>query len=210
MAASFVQLYGISWVTTGLLFGVTGSVPPLERTHIRFIAARRGSTIHLNCTSYREAKWYKKSENGKDQELTNTSRIHLTVNGSVMMMSIQKIEHIDNGIYSCKVNNLDSNGTRQSWCCGTELKVMGASTFKHVQDRHMLKDIIILIQSILLVVFLSMPLLLMRGKGDSKDSSHEDHTYEGLAVEMADTYEDIGIYQDKAEKWNLGEQPSEE
>ncbi|XP_020653673.3 B-cell antigen receptor complex-associated protein beta chain [Pogona vitticeps] len=217
MAASLFHPCGVFRVTMGLVLAVTGMntteinrtyqksgpATSLELTHVRFIAAKRGSTIYFHCIPDAKAKWYKTSENGKEQELTNNSRIHLAVNDSRMTMRIKKIEGTDSGIYFCARNI--SYG-----CCGTELKVMGASTFEQVRDRHMLKDTIILIQSVLLVLFVSMPLLLTRGKGGSKDTSHEDHTYEGLMVEMADTYEDIGNYQEKLEKWNLGEHPSEE
>ncbi|XP_013928523.1 PREDICTED: B-cell antigen receptor complex-associated protein beta chain [Thamnophis sirtalis] len=119
-------------------------------------------------------------------------------------MRINKLQHTDNGIYHCK--NKDSLKAT----CGTELKVMGISTYEQVQSRHNVKDAIILIQTILLVLFVSIPVLLTQGKGDRKDASGEDHTYEGLTVELADTYEDIGVYQDRPEKWDLGEHPCEE
>ncbi|XP_070586129.1 B-cell antigen receptor complex-associated protein beta chain isoform X2 [Erythrolamprus reginae] len=168
----------------------------------RFIAARGGARISFSCSYSSLASWHKKTEQGEYQ-IMNSSRVQVTRNNSTIMMQISKLQHTDNGIYYCRIKN-----SLQS--CGTELKVMGISTYDQVQNRHNVKDAIILIQTILLVLFVSIPVLLTQGKGDRKDSSGEEHTYEGLAVELADTYEDIGVYQDRPEKWDLGEHPCEE
>ena len=108
----------LSKVICLILISYLGPATSLELTHVRFIAAKRGSTIYFHCIPDAKAKWYKTSENGKEQELTNNSRIHLAVNDSRMTMRIKKIEGTDSGIYFCARNI--SYG-----CCGTELKVMG-------------------------------------------------------------------------------------
>ncbi|XP_042332245.1 B-cell antigen receptor complex-associated protein beta chain [Sceloporus undulatus] len=224
MVASLFQLYGLFWAILGLSVVAKGMdstqrnrtyqkpdpVTYVRLKRVRFIAARRGAAISFSCFSDPLTNWYKETENGKQQELMNNSRIQMTRNDSVMIMQIRKLQHVDNGIYFCERNNSYRNGKMQSKRCGTELRVIGVSTFEQVQSRHTLKDAIIVIQTILLVLFLSMPLFLTTGKGESKKASAEDHTYEGLTVELADTYEDITIYQDTAQKWDLGEHPCEE
>ncbi|XP_026574084.1 B-cell antigen receptor complex-associated protein beta chain [Pseudonaja textilis] len=170
----------------------------------RFIAARGGARISLSCSFGSLASWYKESEQDKYQEIRNSSRVHVTRNASLVMMQINKLQHTDNGVYHC----MNRDVLKPS--CGTELKVMGISTYEQVQSRHNVKDAIILIQTILLVLFVSIPVFLTQGKGDRKDASGEEHTYEGLTVELVDTYEDIGVYQDRPEKWDLGEHPCEE
>ncbi|KAH0626965.1 hypothetical protein JD844_002294 [Phrynosoma platyrhinos] len=113
----------------------------------------------------------------------------------------------ENGKHQELKNNSRIQMTRNDSVMMVQIRV---STFEQVQNRHTLKDTIIVIQTILLVLFLSMPLFLTTGKGESKKASAEDHTYEGLTVELADTYEDITTYQDTAQKWDLGEHPCEE
>ncbi|KAM3823251.1 B-cell antigen receptor complex-associated protein beta chain-like isoform 2-T3 [Vipera latastei] len=170
----------------------------------RFIAARGGARISLSCSFGSVASWHRETEQDKYQEIMNSSRVHVTRNNSTVMIQIDKLQHADSGIYHCMIKD------SLKPFCGTELKVMGISTYEQVQSRHKVKDAIILIQTILLVLFISIPVFLTQRKGDRKDASGDEHTYEGLTVELADTYEDIGAYQDRPEKWDLGEHPCEE
>ncbi|XP_061446546.1 B-cell antigen receptor complex-associated protein beta chain isoform X2 [Rhineura floridana] len=235
MAASLFQVCGVFWATLGTLLVVTGmNITESNRTHqtsgmsttecntvyqkpisekrtiTRFVAARWGSTVSFRCLSDSLVTWYKVTKEGKQLVMMNSSRVQVTRNGSLLMMHIKSIQHIDNGIYFCETE-YNKNKNLQQQSCGTQLKVMGVSKFEQVQKRNTLKDAIIVVQSILLVLFLSVPVFLTLGKGDIKDASDEDHTYEGLAVELADTYEDIGTYQDKVtDKWDFGENPCEE
>ncbi|KAJ6660484.1 hypothetical protein lerEdw1_017481 [Lerista edwardsae] len=219
MVASLFQVCGMFWVTLGILRIVSGvkdtrstSTPQesgvLSKRRplgMRFIAARFGSKVTLNCHSSSPVSWYKETENGKHQELANNPRIEVASTNTSSVMEIKKLQFADSGTYFCE----NPKRQKQQHCCGTELKVMGISTFEQVQSRNTLKDTIILIQTILLVLFVSIPVFLTLGKDDSKKVP-EDHTYEGLTVELADTYEDIGTYQDKTEKWDLAEHPCEE
>ncbi|KFP92326.1 B-cell antigen receptor complex-associated protein beta chain, partial [Apaloderma vittatum] len=86
----------------------------------------------------------------------------------------------------------------------------GHRNIQQIQNRNTLKDAIIIIQSILLVIFISVPMFLLRDKGESKKSLEEDHTYEGLEVEQMATYEDITPFRDVKAKWTVGEHPGEE
>ncbi|XP_067325607.1 B-cell antigen receptor complex-associated protein beta chain [Anolis sagrei] len=210
MATSLFQLSGLSWAIFGLLLVATDSATSLTLKRARFIAARRGATISFSCSFNSLSNWYKETENGKREEVVNNSRIQMFRNDTVMMMQIRKLQQVDSGIYSYERNKSYKGGKMEQQHCGTELRVMGVSTFEQVQSRHTLKDAIIVVQTILLVLFLSMPLFLTMRKGESKEASAEDHTYEGLQVELADTYEDITTYQDTAQKWDLGEHPCEE
>ncbi|XP_032091800.1 B-cell antigen receptor complex-associated protein beta chain-like [Thamnophis elegans] len=166
----------------------------------RFIAARGGSRITLSCYFGTQASWHKETDQGKHQEIMNSSRVHVTRNTSIVVMRINKLQNNDNGIYHFKSKN------SLKATCGTELKVMGISTYEQVQSRHNVKDAIILIQTILLVLFVSIPVLLTQGKVSEWNS----HNRSGLMVELADTYEDIGVYQDRPEKWDFGEHLCEE
>uniref|UniRef100_A0A670YNG5 Ig-like domain-containing protein n=1 Tax=Pseudonaja textilis TaxID=8673 RepID=A0A670YNG5_PSETE len=173
-----------------LFFFYTDTISFINVINTRFIAARGGARISLSCSFGSLASWYKESEQDKYQEIRNSSRVHVTRNASLVMMQINKLQHTDNGVYHC----MNRDVLKPS--CGTELKVMGISTYEQVQSRHNVKDAIILIQTILLVLFVSIPVFLTQGKG--------------LTVELVDTYEDIGVYQDRPEKWDLGEHPCEE
>lgn len=212
------QVCGMFWATLGILHMVSGMEDTRSTTNhqesavssnrkplgMRFIAARLGSKVTLNCHSTSPVSWYKVTENGKRQEVVSNSKIEVGMVNSSSVIEIKKLQLADSGTYIC-----ENKKRKKQPCCGTELKVMGISTFEQVQNRNTLKDTIILIQTILLVLFVSIPVFLTLGKDDSKKAP-EDHTYEGLTVELADTYEDIGTYQDKAEKWDLAEHPCEE
>uniref|UniRef100_A0A8C6XCX6 Immunoglobulin domain-containing protein n=1 Tax=Naja naja TaxID=35670 RepID=A0A8C6XCX6_NAJNA len=142
----------------GLFFFYTDTTTFINVMNTRFIAARGGARISLHCSFGSLASWYKETEQDNHQEIMNSSRIHVTRNTSVVKMQINKLQHTDNGIYYCKSQDLSKPS------CGTELKVMGIRTFEQVQSHHNMKDAIILIQTILLVLFVSLPVFLTQGK----------------------------------------------
>nr|XP_056719892.1 B-cell antigen receptor complex-associated protein beta chain [Euleptes europaea] len=209
MAASSFQVCVVVWTVLGVCLVASGASHPHSLKNPRFIAVRWGSRVSFNCISSSEVSWYKEMEQGPGKKLENSSRVHVINNSSVSTINIAKLQHADSGTYFCRSDDDKEKITMQQRC-GTELRIMGISTYEQVQNRNTMKDTIILIQSILLFLFISVPLFMVLGKGDGKEAPGEDHTYEGLAVELADTYEDIGTYQDKAEKWDLGENPCEE
>ncbi|XP_054851245.1 B-cell antigen receptor complex-associated protein beta chain [Eublepharis macularius] len=201
---SFQVLWATLWICL-----VTSESRVDRLKNPRFIAVRWGSRVSFSCGSSSVVNWYKKIGQDPRQLLENSSRVLVINNSSVSTINIAKLQHTDSGIYYCESSGSNKSMSMQQHC-GTELKIMGISTYQQVQDRNTMKDTIILIQSILLFMFVSFPVFMILGKGDGKEAPGEDHTYEGLAVELADTYEDIGTYQDRAEKWDLGEHPSEE
>ncbi|NXG72506.1 CD79B protein, partial [Baryphthengus martii] len=187
---------------------------PMVRQHPRYVAAKKNTPVSFICRSPESdnMQWYKTAENSEDfYELDrNTSRCSIERKDNFINFTIFRIAFEDNGIYVCDSKNLTAEKKRPH-LCGTELRVMGHSNIQQVQNRNTLKDAIIIIQSILLVVFVSIPILLFLDKvSDGKESPEEDHTYEGLEVEQMATYEDITPFRDVKAKWTVGEHPGEE
>ncbi|NXS99983.1 CD79B protein, partial [Jacana jacana] len=190
----------------------TGSGCPMVHQHPRYVAAKKNSPVHFICYSQepQSMQWYKMVKDSNElHELENTSRYSIKTRDKFINFTISKITYEDNGVYVCDSKNFMAEKKRPH-LCGTELRVMGHSSIQQIQSRNTLKDAIIIIQSILLVVFISVPMLLFLDKGEGKESPEEDHTYEGLEVEQMATYEDITPFRDMKAKWTVGEHPGEE
>ncbi|NXN37468.1 CD79B protein, partial [Rhinoptilus africanus] len=190
----------------------TGGGCPLVQQHPRYVAAKKNTPVHFICYSKdpHSMQWYKVVEDSDDlYKLDNTSRYNIERQDKFINFTIFRIAYEDNGIYVCDSKDLLAEKKRPH-VCGTELRVMGHSNIQQIQSRNTLKDAIIIIQSILLVVFISVPMLLFLDKGEGKESPEEDHTYEGLEVEQMATYEDITPFRDVKAKWTVGEHPGEE
>ncbi|KAM9368814.1 B-cell antigen receptor complex-associated protein beta chain [Phaethornis superciliosus] len=187
----------------------TGGEYPWVLQHPRYVLARRNLSLHLICyTGDRHGvRWYRTMGDSDElHELSNTSRYSIQRNNnSFINLTILRVTPSDQGVYVC-----GRGGVQGPRLCTTELRVLGHSTSQQVQNRHTLTDAIIIIQSILLVIFLSIPVLLFLEKGEGKQSPEEEHTYEGLAVEQMATYEDITPFRDVKAKWTVGEHPGEE
>ncbi|NXJ67576.1 CD79B protein, partial [Rostratula benghalensis] len=191
---------------------LAGSGCPMVQQQPRYVAAKKNSPVHFICYSKdpQSMQWYKMvQERNELSKLENTSRYSIERSDRFINFTIFRITYKDNGVYVCDSKNLVDN-KKQPHLCGTELRVMGHSNIQQIQSRHTLKDAIIIIQSILLVVFISVPVLLFLDKGEGKESPEEDHTYEGLEVEQMATYEDITPFRDMKAKWTVGEHPGEE
>ncbi|XP_062490730.1 B-cell antigen receptor complex-associated protein beta chain isoform X1 [Pezoporus occidentalis] len=182
------------------------------RQYPRFVGAKRNTPIQFICyfEDPHSIQWYKLAEGSDDfHELsTSTPRYSIQTTENFTSFTISSITYEDNGIYVCDRKNLTAQ--QRPHDCGTQLKVLSHSNIRQVQSRNTLKDAIIIIQSILLVVFISVPILLFLNKGEGKESLEEDHTYEGLEVEQMATYEDITPFRDVKAKWTVGEHPGEE
>uniref|UniRef100_A0A8C8STK8 B-cell antigen receptor complex-associated protein beta chain n=1 Tax=Pelusios castaneus TaxID=367368 RepID=A0A8C8STK8_9SAUR len=180
----------------------------------RYVAAKKNTEVHFICHSRNseEVQWYKITDQDKKPQLIDKTnpRVSEERNKSYVTISIRKIRAEDNGIYLCENKNL-VHALEQIHTCGSELRVIGDQlNLQQAQSRNTVKDIIIMIQSILLVIFMSIPMLFLLEKGDGKDSSEEDHTYEGLEIEQTATYEDIAPLRDVKAKWTVGEHPGHE
>ncbi|NWV13231.1 CD79B protein, partial [Ptilonorhynchus violaceus] len=178
----------------------------------RYVAVKVNMPVQFICYSHepQNMQWYKTAENGDDFSVLgqNISSYTITRTNNSINLTFARVSYNDSGIYVCDKKSLLKEQLHE---CGTQLRVMGTSSIKQVQNRNTLKDAIIIIQSILLVIFISIPILLLLDKvGDTKKSPEEDHTYEGLEVEQMATYEDITPFRDMKAKWTVGEHPGEE
>ncbi|KAK2512556.1 hypothetical protein Q9233_016216 [Columba guinea] len=191
----------------------TGGECPMVHQHLRYVVAKKNMPVHFICYTQepQSMQWYKTVKDSDEiLELDhNTSHYHVERKPSFINFTIFRISYKDNGIYVCDSKNLTVE-KQQPHACGTELRVVGYSNIQQIQNRNTLKDAIIIIQSILLVIFISVPVLIFLDKGDGKERPEEEHTYEGLAVEQMATYEDITPFRDVKAKWTVGEHPGEE
>ncbi|KAM5273371.1 B-cell antigen receptor complex-associated protein beta chain [Ctenodactylus gundi] len=177
--------------------------------HPRFVARKRGSVVKIQCHTESSdiVTWFRQQETDqKPQELLlEQGRILQTHNGSVHTLTIEGIQFEDNGIYFCR-----PECSYDIWGCGTELRVMGFSTLAQLKRRNTLKDGIIMIQTLLIILFIIVPIFLLLDKDDSKAGMEEDHTYEGLNIDQTATYEDIVTLRTGEVKWSVGEHPGQE
>ncbi|NWT60568.1 CD79B protein, partial [Erythrocercus mccallii] len=191
----------------------TGGKCPSVYQNLRYVAVKKNMPIYLICYSQEPQimQWYKTAESRDDLSVLdqNTSSYSIERTNASINLTLFRATHQDSGIYVCDRKGLVQKEKLHS--CGTELRVMGTSSIQQIQNRNTLKDAIIIIQSILLVIFISIPILLFLDKASAKKKSpEEDHTYEGLEVEQMATYEDITPFRDVKAKWAVGEHPGEE
>ncbi|NXK91665.1 CD79B protein, partial [Formicarius rufipectus] len=190
-----------------------GGCPPVHQ-HPRYVVVKKNMPIYLICYSHnaKNMQWYKTAENSTDLCGLDVGNSYYSIKstGTFINLTIIRTTYNDSGIYVCDRKNLLKKSNLHA--CGTELRVVGHSNIKQIQNRNTLKDAIIIIQSILLVIFISIPILLLLDKvsGSGKKCPEEDHTYEGLEVEQMATYEDITPFRDVKAKWTVGEHPGEE
>ncbi|NXF33973.1 CD79B protein, partial [Nyctibius bracteatus] len=195
-----------------------GSRCPMVQQNLRYVGAKKNMPVHFVCYTQEphSVQWYKTTEDGDVlYELAHsTSRYSIERKDNFINFTIFRINYEDSGIYVCDSKNLMAEKKR-SHLCGTELRVMGHSNIQQIQSRNTLKDAIIIIQSILLVVFISVPMLLFLDKvSDNPWSpsyvSTSSFLAQGLEVEQMATYEDITPFRDVKAKWTVGEHPGEE
>ncbi|NXH38176.1 CD79B protein, partial [Dicaeum eximium] len=189
-----------------------GRCPPVYQ-NVRYVAVKKNMPIYFICYSQEPEimQWYKTA--GDRDELSvldqNTPSYRIERTNTFINLTLFRATFKDSGIYVCDRKGLVQKEKLHS--CGTELQVMGTSSIKQFQNRNTLKDAIIIIQSILLVIFISIPILLFLDKasdsrGDVPSWAHSS----GLEVEQMATYEDITPFRDVKAKWTVGEHPGEE
>lgn len=179
--------------------------------HPRFIAKKRGATVKFYCYTDHPGTmtWFREQKSQEPQKLPKEGHISQTKNGSAYILTIDKIQFEDNGIYFCKQECNNANFAFAQGC-GTELRVLGVSTWSKMKQRNTLKDGIIMIQTLLIIVFIIVPIFLLLDKDDGKAGMEEDHTYEGLNIDQTATYEDIVTLRTGEVKWSVGEHPGQE
>ncbi|XP_006970564.3 B-cell antigen receptor complex-associated protein beta chain isoform X2 [Peromyscus maniculatus bairdii] len=178
----------------------------------RYVAKKRNSMVKLSCTSKYSSilTWFRKQGDQEPQKLVqNEGHISMMQNGSVSTLTIQSIQFEDNGVYFCK-QQCNNTNLDAAWSCGSEIKVLGFSTLDQLKQRNTLKDGIIMIQTLLIILFIIVPIFLLLDKDDSKAGMEEDHTYEGLNIDQTATYEDIVTLRTGEVKWSVGEHPGQE
>ncbi|KAM9006680.1 B-cell antigen receptor complex-associated protein beta chain isoform X2 [Sarcophilus harrisii] len=181
--------------------------------HPRFVAKKRDSLFEVTChvSHSGEVSWLLKQESDPDPrvlKLDNERLKNFRSNNTVTLV-IQKVQFEDNGIYYCQQACVE-NPEKMYQGCGTELRVMGYSTVAQLKRRNTLKDAIIMIQTLLIIVFITVPIFLLLDKDDSKVALEDDHTYEGLEIDQTATYEDIVTLRTGEVKWSVGEHPGQE
>uniref|UniRef100_A0A673VUD5 B-cell antigen receptor complex-associated protein beta chain n=1 Tax=Suricata suricatta TaxID=37032 RepID=A0A673VUD5_SURSU len=180
-----------NWLVALLLLLLSGSSCSQIWQNPRFIGRKRGAMVEMRCHTkdLGTVSWLRKREMDLEPKpLPDDTRILQSQNGSVATLTIQGIQFQDNGIYLCQQKCLKGS---LSMGCGTELRVMGFSTIAQLKRRNTLKDGIIMIQTLLIILFIIVPIFLLLDKDDSKPGMDEDHTYEGLNIDQTATYEDI-------------------
>ncbi|XP_075415533.1 B-cell antigen receptor complex-associated protein beta chain isoform X2 [Tenrec ecaudatus] len=179
----------------------------------RFVARKRSYTVKVKChtdgTGVVKWFWKRLGDQEPQELLEDQSHILQTRNHSVATLTIRDIQYEDNGIYFCQ-QTCGGPRPETNWGCGTELRVMGFSSLAQLKQRNTLKDGIIMIQTLLIILFIIVPIFLLLDKDESKAGMEEDHTYEGLNVDQTATYEDIVTLRTGEVKWSVGEHPGQE
>ncbi|NXT29232.1 CD79B protein, partial [Syrrhaptes paradoxus] len=193
---------------------LAGGGCPMVQQNLRYVMAKKNMPVHFICYSHEpdSMQWYKTTVDGSDfHELDHgSSRYSMETMDKYINFTISRVAYEDNGIYVCDSKNLKAEKKRPH-LCGTELRVIGYSNIHQIQSRNTLKDAIIIIQSILLIIFISIPMLLFLDKvSDGTSSSRDVPSSDGLEVEQMATYEDITPFRDVKAKWTVGEHPGEE
>lgn len=199
---------------TGFFKG-TGSSCSRIWQNPRFMAKKHGSKVEIRCYAdgSNPVEWLWKQE--WDQEpkpLLLGERFQTHKNSTVHTLTIKRLLTQDNGFYFCRQTCLskDASHSEPLTACATELRVMGFSTIAQLRRRNMLKDGIIMIQTLLIIVLIIVPIFLLLDKDDGKSGMEEDHTYEGLNIDQTATYEDIVTLRTGEVKWSVGEHPGQE
>nr|ACZ13439.1 CD79b [Notamacropus eugenii] len=180
---------------------------------LRFVAKKRDSSFEVTChvEHPREVTWLVKRESDLVPQALppDNGRLRRVTNNNTATLIITKIQFEDNGIYYCEEKCME--GPRENLRgCGTELRVMGFSTMAQLKRRNTLKDAIIMVQTLLIIVFITVPIFLLLDKDESKVALEDDHTYEGLEIDQTATYEDIVTLRTGEVKWSVGEHPGQE
>ncbi|XP_066241045.1 B-cell antigen receptor complex-associated protein beta chain [Saccopteryx leptura] len=177
----------------------------------RFTAKKRGSTVKIHCyiNVMGSVSWLWKRDINSESKLLAKEPDHIeySQDSTRATLVIKNVHFQDNGIYFCQQKHPEKGLVTS---CGTELRVMGFSTLAQLKWRNTLKDSIIMIQTLLIILFITVPIFLLLDKDDSKPGMEEDHTYEGLNIDQTATYEDIVTLRTGEVKWSVGEHPGQE
>ncbi|XP_051894665.1 B-cell antigen receptor complex-associated protein beta chain [Pristis pectinata] len=173
-------------------------------------AVTKGNNVTLHCfienlpaDNNRNIKWYKHGQ--PPTELKSA----ITRNREAWLR-ISNANKLHSGIYYCGLQKENVEKLQ----CGAEVNVQMKSTdVKRLKSADTMKDMLILIQGILLVLCLTLPGMLFFGKNNQRKKKNDEaetyHMYEGLEVMQTAMYEDIGNMRPSEDKWSAAEQPNE-
>ncbi|XP_072105273.1 B-cell antigen receptor complex-associated protein beta chain [Mobula birostris] len=179
------------------------------RYSVPYRAVTKGNDVSLHCffenvtaANNKGLKWYKDGE--PPTELKSTMN-----NNREAWLRISNAKKLHSGIYYCGFQK--ENVKLQ---CGAEVNVQMRSTdVKKMKSADTMKDLLILIQGILLFLCLTLPGMLFFGKNNQRkkkdDEAETYHMYEGLEVMQTAMYEDIGNMRASEDKLSVAEQPNE-
>ncbi|KAL2295140.1 hypothetical protein Nmel_018294 [Mimus melanotis] len=149
-----------------------GRCPPVHQ-NLRYVAIKKNMPISFICYTQepQTLQWYKTAEEENDLSVLDQSMPSYSIErtNTSINLTLFRATFEDRGIYVCDRKGLLQKKELHS--CGTELRVMGTSSIKQIQNRNTLKDAIIIIQSVLLVIFISIPILLFLDKASDSASS---------------------------------------
>ncbi|XP_059811671.1 B-cell antigen receptor complex-associated protein beta chain [Hypanus sabinus] len=179
------------------------------RYSVPYRAVIKGNNVTLHCIfenmtadNNRGIKWYK---NGNPPtELKNTLN-----NNREAWLRISNAKKLHSGIYYCSFQKEIVKPQ-----CAAEVNVqMKSIDVKKLKSADTMKDLLILIQGILLFLCLTLPGMLFFGKNNQRkkkdDEAETYHMYEGLEVMQTAMYEDIGNMRASEDKLSVAEQPNE-
>ncbi|KAG7492316.1 hypothetical protein MATL_G00013700 [Megalops atlanticus] len=182
----------------------------------RFLGVKRLRNVRVFCIVPEEQasgviQWYKVSKHTSELQkpIVENDRLKIAQLSKARnaWIGIEKAQPEDSGVYYCKINNTLGSGT--------ELQVYRHIDAEEAMRRTKMKDVMIIIQALLLVSCVLAPLLLHLKKAKEEDAIYEepeeDHTYEGLEIEHCGLYEDIpALSQPSEATWEQTESPSQE
>ncbi|XP_007905543.1 B-cell antigen receptor complex-associated protein beta chain [Callorhinchus milii] len=180
---------------------------------VPYQAVKKGSTVVLTCSTDMQhflndtITWYQAPRKSLSQ---------LNCNGMIttyhkkphFYLKFTEAKPCHSGTYFCEMASVRTQKTR----CGIELNVVDESLdLETLKSKYFMKDILIVVQGVLLMLCLSLPALLLftRDHGEEGEQEEEgmDHMYEGLDALQAAMYEDIGNVRLMDMKMSTGEQP---
>ncbi|XP_035515111.1 uncharacterized protein cd79b [Morone saxatilis] len=164
----------------------------------RFCGMKTGLSLTIFCPYTKKPNqtvtWYKTAEYGgekKEIKEGNRTKLNMTMNVGGFLQ-IDDLHMEDQGVYYCKMNNL--------WGSGTAVQVVRRVARRQTQYRSKMKDVLIVLQSLLLAVCIAAIILRKQKLLEQNDSIYEepetDHIYEGLAIETCGggLYEELSVY----------------
>ncbi|XP_036397365.1 B-cell antigen receptor complex-associated protein beta chain [Megalops cyprinoides] len=179
----------------------------------RFLGVKSRRYVRVYCIvpeehSSGQIQWYKspKHDSLLKNPIVENERFEIALlsKSRNAWIGIKMVQPEDSGVYFCKINNV--------WGSGTELQVYRHIDTREAMRRTKMKDVMIIIQALLLVSCVLAPLLLHLKKAKEEDAIYEepeeDHTYEGLEIEHCGLYEDIpALSQPSEATWEQTESP---